>query len=161
MIKNGRALRILISVSLSVGLTAVIFFFSNQDGNSSSELSGKILDFLLGLFNIKPDAAWHSQLHHLLRKLAHLSVFGVLGALYYASYQFALPKMAWLPAIGTAFLYACVDEYHQSFVAGRGAALRDVIIDTTGAAIFIVTVLLIRYAFTASDRPLPQRGKAS
>ncbi len=153
MEKRRRTIKIFISVFLSVGLTALIFFFSSQDGGTSGALSETILNFLLRLFGVKPDAAWYSQLHHLLRKLAHLSVFGTLGALYYASYQFAMPKIAWLPAVLTAFLYACIDEYHQSFVSGRGAALRDVLIDTTGAAIFITAVLLIRYVFTASGRP--------
>ncbi|MGL6119966.1 MAG: VanZ family protein [Fusobacteriaceae bacterium] len=29
-------------------------------------------------------------------------------------------------------LYAMTDEYHQSFIIGRGASIRDVIIDASG-----------------------------
>ncbi len=40
------------------------------------------------------------------------------------------PKKAFLLTV----LYACTDEFHQSFVAGRGASLWDVILfDSTGA----------------------------
>ena len=41
----------------------------------------------------------------------------------------------WLLAVLLAGLYGATDEYHQSFVAGRGAAAADVLIDTLGAAI--------------------------
>jgi len=40
-------------------------------------------------------------------------------------------------------IYAITDEYHQSFVAGRGPAITDVCIDTAGVCIGIVIVLII------------------
>ena len=38
-------------------------------------------------------------------------------------------------AVGLAALYGASDEFHQSFVAGRGATAVDVGIDTVGAAL--------------------------
>ena len=38
-------------------------------------------------------------------------------------------KLIWLLAI----LYACTDEFHQSFVAGRGSTVIDVGIDALGS----------------------------
>ena len=34
-----------------------------------------------------------------------------------------------------SFLYACSDEFHQFFIAGRSAQFTDVMIDTCGALI--------------------------
>jgi len=38
-------------------------------------------------------------------------------------------------AVALAGLYAITDEFHQLFVAGRGAAATDVLIDTVGATV--------------------------
>jgi VanZ family protein len=69
-----------------------------------------------------------------LRKLAHLTEYAVLGALLAR----ALPELAaqWL---GTA--YAAADELHQHFVPGRHGALLDVAIDATGV---LAGILLLR-----------------
>ena len=40
-----------------------------------------------------------------------------------------------LVAVGLAALYAVTDEFHQLFVAGRGAAATDVLIDAVGASL--------------------------
>jgi VanZ family protein len=44
---------------------------------------------------------------------------------------------AWtiLAAVTSAALYGVTDEFHQSFVPGRSAELRDLVADTTGAAL--------------------------
>jgi len=36
------------------------------------------------------------------------------------------------------FLYACTDEFHQSFVPGRACLFRDVMIDTSGGAFAMI-----------------------
>ena len=46
-------------------------------------------------------------------------------------------------AVVTAVLYGITDEIHQSFTPGRGPAVRDVIIDTIRASIFIFGILKI------------------
>jgi len=65
----------------------------------------------------------------ILRKLAHLFVFGVM----------ALPLhrtgMSMRRAFLFTILYAISDEAHQHFVPGRHAAALDVLIDTAGAAL--------------------------
>lgn len=62
-----------------------------------------------------------------LRKLAHVAEFAVLGALVYR----ALKREP--AAIAFASLYAVSDEVHQSFVSGRQGSPVDWIIDTAGA----------------------------
>ena len=49
-------------------------------------------------------------------------------------------KLIWLQAI----LYAASDEFHQSFVSGRGATVIDVGIDTIGAGLGLLWAVRLR-----------------
>lgn len=76
------------------------------------------------------------ELDLLVKKGGHAIGYAMLGLAYY----FALPpRLAvgyrWLVALLMAVLFALSDEYHQSFVQGRTSSLRDVAIDTAGAAV--------------------------
>lgn len=67
-----------------------------------------------------------------LRKLAHLTEYAILGALLAR----ALATPAWALALGT--LYAVSDEVHQSFVRGRHGVWYDVAVDAVGVASGVV-----------------------
>jgi VanZ family protein len=67
-----------------------------------------------------------------LRKLAHLTEYAILGALLVRA--LARPSLAIL--LGA--LYAASDEVHQHFVRGRHAAWYDVLIDTVGVTIGVI-----------------------
>ena len=82
--------------------------------------------------------------HGLLRKVAHFTEFACLGI-------FTCRLLCWLKkpqclALGVAFLVACCDETIQRFVPGRGPSFRDVMIDTSGAAVGMV-LLFVGYAY--------------
>jgi VanZ family protein len=66
----------------------------------------------------------------ILRKLAHVTVYAVLTILAYGALRLhmARPTHAWLLAQLIATLYACSDEWHQTFVPGREGTVRDVVI---------------------------------
>jgi VanZ family protein len=70
----------------------------------------------------------------ILRKLAHLVEYGVLGALLYR----ALRREPAAMAVGS--LYAVTDEVHQAFVSGRQGSPLDWFIDTVGV---VAGVLLL------------------
>ena len=61
-----------------------------------------------------------------LRKLAHLAEYAVLGALLYR----ALRREPAAIALGS--LYAVTDEVHQAFVSGRQGSPLDWLLDTIG-----------------------------
>ena len=67
-----------------------------------------------------------------LRKIAHLSEYAILGAL--------LMRAIRQPAVAilAGGLYAVSDEIHQHFVRGRHAAWYDVLIDTVGVTIGVL-----------------------
>ncbi len=67
-----------------------------------------------------------------LRKLAHLTEYAILGALLAR----ATGGAALAIALGT--LYAVTDEIHQTFVAGRAGRPLDVAIDAVGVAVGVV-----------------------
>ena len=89
--------------------------------------------YLSGIPYLRMTEAWYDVI---LRKLAHLFVFGVLARLLAraltGSTLWSWKKIfAWSLILST--LYACSDEYHQSFVPGRGSSWVDIGIDALGA----------------------------
>lgn len=80
----------------------------------------------------------------LLRKVAHFTEFACLGALL-SRFLFLLNKPRWI-ALAVAFLVACCDETIQRFVPDRGPSFKDVLIDTSGAVVGMI-VLLVGYAY--------------
>lgn len=72
------------------------------------------------------------------RKIAHLAEYFVLAHLLFRAFR--SHKTAKNSALALAFIfalfYAFIDEYHQSFTAGRTASLVDVGIDGLGPLIF-------------------------
>jgi hypothetical protein len=75
----------------------------------------------------------------ILRKLAHMSSYGLLTFLWWRALVRTVPNPLAL-AVGISLLYAVSDEWHQSFVEGRNGSPIDVGIDTIG---IVVGALLI------------------
>lgn len=82
------------------------------------------------------------QWNAVLRKIAHFSLFLLLGVL--VSYALRISGMkgykVYLFAALFCILYAGSDELHQMFVPGRNARIFDVLIDTAGAFVGIGAV---------------------
>lgn len=87
------------------------------------------------------------KVHVLVRKLAHLTNFMLLGFLY-TMLAYAISEERPITAAATAVLSglgaSVSDELHQLFVPGRSAQISDVAIDFTGVVLgcVIFTVLL-------------------
>lgn len=116
----------------SVAIMLLIFWFSHQNGEESLKQSNFILQYikdLLEIFNLD------------VRKLAHFTVYLLLGSSYFLSYENLTLENA-MKAVCLTFLYACSDEFHQSFVPSRGPSFRDVLIDTSGSIIGISSMLI-------------------
>lgn len=88
-----------------VAVAALIFYLSAQPGLDS----GLSFDYVL-------------------RKCAHMAIFGTL---WFTTFRALGYKKPWLAAIITV-AYAISDEIHQSFVKDRHGAPRDVGFDTAG-----------------------------
>jgi VanZ family protein len=95
------------------------------------------------------------HLHHIIRKCAHFTEYFILSLLVLRGIRAGRPgvRFAWaLLVIAIVFSYASLDEYHQSFVPGRTAAFRDVLIDTSGGATAQLIVGLFEMIHHARDR---------
>jgi VanZ family protein len=71
------------------------------------------------------------------KKGGHLTGYALLAALYVRGLAFGRRATwrDWGVAVLLAAFYALTDEFHQLFVPGRGAMLKDVGIDSLGALI--------------------------
>lgn len=110
-------------MALTIGLMIAIFLFSSQPGDESSSTSFFLARFLVPLFGT--DLA---QL--IVRKGAHFTIYMVLGFCVYPCFD---DRKKFWPAFLVCVLYACSDEVHQLFVAGRSGRLLDVLIDSLGS----------------------------
>ena len=85
-----------------------------------------------------------------IRKCAHATEYAILALLLWRAIRKPVrndPRpWHWGQALGVVLLvllYAASDEFHQRFVPGRDASIRDVMIDTSGG----ILGLLVLWAF--------------
>lgn len=84
-----------------------------------------------------------SPLNFIVRKLAHLTEFGILAVLVWRALE--PMRLAYVGAWIFATVYAMTDEWHQSFEPGRTATPKDVVIDSCGALIALLCIRLYMY----------------
>ena len=80
------------------------------------------------------------RLHPYVRKMAHFTEYLLLAmSVSLPLYVYGLRGILLVFAAGSfCVAFACLDEYHQSFVAGRGPSKRDVVIDSCGVFVGIL-----------------------
>ncbi len=133
----------------------LIFTLSGQEGIESADLSLKVstkvvevsaelLDHPLTSNEI---AQYADLIHFLIRKCAHVTLYFLLAvSVSFPLYVYGLrgiPLMLVAGAFCVAF--ACGDEYHQSFVEGRGPSKRDVGIDSIGIFFGVIVVRIFGF----------------
>jgi VanZ family protein len=96
-----------------------------------------------------PHAGYETMMHmhYAARKAGHVFNYLLLSLLLVRAIRRDRPgwEIHWaLGAWGIAACYAMIDELHQWFVPGRGASWRDVLLDSTAAAVGQVIVWLYR-----------------
>jgi len=77
----------------------------------------------------------------LVRKLTHLTAFGVLALLFLRALKPVRYARLWAWIL--TVLYAASDEWHQSFQPGRSPEVTDVLIDACGALIVLLIIVPI------------------
>ncbi|MBQ1440993.1 MAG: VanZ family protein [Clostridia bacterium] len=118
----------------------VIFIFSAQNGDESSDTSGFLLGLLCDIFRIEPSPEDASMMSFLIRKAAHMTEFGVLALLWLGTLRSGLRKALWNypAAFALSSFYAATDEIHQLFVSDRAGQVTDWLIDSAGATVFLI-----------------------
>jgi len=91
-----------------------------------------LMGLIYYLSSLQPgDIPRFGWLDTLIKKSAHMAGFGLLALAYRLGMNRSDYAGRW--AWGLAVLYAITDEWHQSYVPGRGASALDVGIDAAGA----------------------------
>ena len=150
----------------AVLLMCIIFSFSSQTGEESAGLSYEISSRLVDIGQSITGEQLSPQeremrieaIHTPVRKAAHMSEYCLLAL------AFSLPLTVYgargmrrfLLALLLSAAFAASDEFHQSFVGGRGPSVMDVGIDSLGAAIGCAAV-----AITAGLRRRSAEKKAA
>lgn len=138
---------------LVILLCIKIYTLSSESGATSTNTSHNFIRSIILIFNKNlTDTELDiriEQLEPLVRKIAHFSIYGLLGILIMScseTYKCKDQKKIAVSLI-IAFAYAVSDEIHQRFVPNRSGEIRDVIIDTCGAFLGIIFVWFIDIIF--------------
>ena len=147
----------------------LIFSMSAQPGDVSGDISGGVSHLFMKLWNVVFFQGWNeAELLHMaeiwdypIRKLAHMTEFGILAMLIYwglgqrvdfvagkSFFQRICERLrAWFSTYTRyvvawffTVIYAATDEIHQLFVPDRSGNALDVCVDATGALLALLLV---------------------
>lgn len=145
----------------------LIYSFSAQtgevSGNLSYEISYQIVETkneILGTNKTYDELATEAEsIHYYVRKAAHMTEYCILAiAISFPLYVYRV-RGIWLILLAGILCvgFAGMDEYHQSFVGGRGPSIKDVGIDSMGALIGII--LVQAFCWSTLHNPVGRRKK--
>ena len=147
----------------------MIFSFSSQTGTESGQLSYKVSQKLVqvGAVILDKDLSqsdidmYAEKYHGHVRKLAHTTEYCILAvSLSIPLYAYGV-RGIWLVLLAGFICvgFAATDEYHQSFVAGRGPSPKDVCIDSIGALIGIIGTRIIGWTAVRSTQEIEREQR--
>ena len=134
----------------------VIFVMSISTGDSSGNTSKKIVAFVVDKYDkivgsSEEKILYHKSdefldhANHVFRKICHFSEFMILSIL---ALNFVLSIYKWnilcvLYSTVFSIIYACLDEWHQTFVSNRSGNFKDILIDSCGVITGTIIMSLI------------------
>lgn len=128
------------SLILLIVWLAVIFVFSNMNGDRSSDLSKNFILSILGDSTFSKDS--FDIVHLIVRKLAHIIEYFILCILTYNYLRFYIHKEKYLYLLSLLFCFICssLDEVHQLVVNGRSGKITDIFIDGLGIVLSLIVI---------------------
>ena len=140
---RGQCVRLAACVVALLLWMGFIFFMSANDGDHSQGMSDGVTSVVLstvwpGYSGMSPDEY----------AVLGLLAFATLrqGQVLRSSQAIRITRKIAPAAVGAvviAFVYACFDEFHQLFVAGRSGQPFDVGVDTAGAFVAVVIAVVV------------------
>ena len=149
---------IIVSWLLVLMWMGLIYYFSNMNGTESTGKSIKTIETTIkktvevtnevGITNKNPDSKKVKEiaegLNFPFRKIVHVIEYFILNLLLInALYQSGVKNKLFLISFIISFIYACSDEFHQSFTE-RTSSLIDVLIDMVGIFLSILMIKLVK-----------------
>ncbi len=135
-----------------ISLALFAFGMSAIPGASSDAMSRTLVDFLLhrldhiiNMIKNEPDWVLYLYLDSVIRSFAHFIIFFFMLILLVFAYKTFIKNkhLTILCAYGTTFIFACLDEFHQSFVAGRTSSTGDIITDMIGSSLAVILIFAV------------------
>lgn len=151
--KKNLVLKRIIFIIMLLFTFYIIFNFSSQDGETSGNISRRVTEFVVEMLSkiktmdINSKLHYIERLHPIIRKLAHFSIYTVVGFSvmgFMCTFDIKnILKLTYSIVIGV--IYAITDEIHQGFTPGRAPSVTDVCIDSIGVltGIFILITLIV------------------
>jgi len=125
----------------------LIFTFSNKNAQTSNSTSKNLINNIINIYEKVFSKEVDNEkvikkLNYPIRKLAHYSIYFLLGILIYNFIANTTIKKKFLTSLLICLCYATLDEFHQLFISGRTGQIKDILIDTSGA---LTAILLLNY----------------
>ena len=133
---------------LYIVLCLIVFFIWDNSLQNGGTSDGFSLIFAEWLAPIADKLGFYGNiwaLNRIVRKLAHLTEFTILGGVLYVVLRRYIEYGTVIKTIGVGIVIACLDEFIQLFSLGRSSQVFDVLIDTIGIIIGILVVKLAYY----------------
>ncbi len=130
---------------ITVGFTAFIFSNSLQVAEESTQSSDYFVSAITALLDRLGGFVDYDTLSFIVRKIGHFAEYTILALLASATIYFGFNKNVYLVFSPIyCLLTAIVDEFVcQRITEGRSPEWRDILIDSTGAILGTVAVLLL------------------
>lgn len=146
--------RVIIAFILVIIWAGFIFAFSNMNGQESNSKSYDIVDKIIEIYDKITNAneeivkyhqsfIFREKANYVFRKMCHAFVYFTLSILVFNLLITIFKKKLLIYNFLTlliCFIYAAIDEYHQTLVLERTGQFKDIIIDTFGAIIGCVFI---------------------
>lgn len=146
---HGHRMRMLLYGLLMFAVMLVIYYMSSKSGEESKNISDLFSESFIGRILVRFLPLLTENVRTSLRKYAHMFEFSCLGI---SSFLFFF-ELFWnrtrrlartaSTSVIWSFLYACSDEWHQTFVPERGGRISDLRFDAAGILAGIALVYLI------------------
>lgn len=138
----------IIFILLTILCMVVIFSFSSKNSNKSNHTSKGLITSIVTVYEDITNKRLDKEkivekLNYPIRKMAHYTLYFLLGLSLYLLFLHTNIKYKALISIIICLSYAMLDEFHQLFVNGRTGQIRDVIIDTLGSISSIIIIKTI------------------
>lgn len=105
---------------------SIILYLSSQNGEETARMSSRLAKKLAEFLYHQPSAEQINTVHGAFRKMAHISLFFVLGVLSYvasrSTFRIKNLERKWMAAVMALTItsaYGFYDEWHKQFIVGR------------------------------------------
>ncbi len=129
----------------------MVLIFVGSTSLMTPNHTGSLLQNFLAIFSIHLDRVTADHVNHIVRKCGHVCEYSVLALLaarvFLTSSRPGLRRWWWPCALAVVIVFASTDEYHQTFVPGREGQVKDVVLDSFGAACALAIFAVIRRVY--------------